>query len=102
MSVLKTPFSQFVIQKKDISDDLLLLFLLYLQRKKMKSVVTIRLPDEYRGMLDNIKLELGERGIDVKDNVLLKTVLLTGIRDINRMITLGINVFDGRNEDTED
>lgn len=68
----------------------------------MKSVVTIRLPDEYRGMLDNIKLELGERGIDVKDNVLLKTVLLTGIRDINRMITLGINVFDGRNEDTED
>ena len=68
----------------------------------MKSVVTIRLQDEYRGMLDNIKLELGERGIDVKDNVLLKTVLLTGIRDINRMITLGINVFDGRNEDTED
>ena len=68
----------------------------------MKSVVTIRLPDEYRGMLDNIKLELGERGIDVKDNVLLKTVLLTGIRDINRMITLGINVCDGRNEDTED
>lgn len=68
----------------------------------MKSVVTIRLPEEYRGMLDNIKLELDERGIEVKDNVLLKTVLLTGIRDINRMITLGINVFDGRNEDTED
>ena len=77
-------------------------FFVIFAKKKMKSVVTIRLPDEYRGMLDNIKLELGERGIDVKDNVLLKTVLLTGIRDINRMITLGINVFDGRNEDTED
>lgn len=67
----------------------------------MKSVVTIRLPEEYRGMLDNIKLELDERGIEVQDSVLMKTVLLTGIRDINRMITLGINVFDGRNEDTE-
>lgn len=100
--MLKTPFSQYVIRKKDISDDLLLLFFAIFAKKKMKSVVTIRLPDEYRGMLDNIKLELGERGIDVKDNVLLKTVLLTGIRDINRMITLGINVFDGRNEDTED
>lgn len=68
----------------------------------MKSVVTIRLPEEYRGMLDHIKLELDERGIEVQDSVLMKTVLLTGIRDINRMITLGINVFDGRNEDTED
>lgn len=68
----------------------------------MKSVVTIRLPEEYRGMLENIKLELDERGIEVKDNVLVKTVLLTGIRDINRMIMRGINVFDGRNEDTED
>lgn len=68
----------------------------------MKSVVTIRLPEEYRGMLENIKLELESRGIEVKDCVLVKTVLLMGIRDINRMITLGINVFDGRDENTED
>lgn len=68
----------------------------------MKSVVTIRLPEEYRGMLENIKLELCARGIEVKESVLIKTVLLTGIRDINSMITLGINVFDGRIKDTED
>lgn len=68
----------------------------------MKSVITIRLPEEYRGMLENIKLELDSRGIEVKESVLVKTVLLTGIRDINSMITLGINVFDGRIQDTED
>ena len=61
----------------------------------MKTVYTIRFPEEYAGMLENIKLELGERGIDIPtDSVLLKTVLLTGIRDINRMITQGINIFD--------
>ena len=68
----------------------------------MKNVVTIRLPEEYCGMLENIKLELCSQGIEVKESVLLKAVLLTGIRDINRMITLGINVFDGRNEDSKD
>ena len=65
----------------------------------MKTVYTIRLQDEYAGMLANIKLELSERGIDVKDNVLLKTILLTGIRDINRMITQGINIFDNNERD---
>lgn len=60
----------------------------------MKNVVTIRLPYEYVGMLENIKLELINRGYDIKDPVLLRTVLLTGIRDINMMINKGINVFD--------
>lgn len=70
----------------------------------MKTVYTIRLPEEYAGMLENIKLELGERGIDIPtDSVLLKTVLLTGIRDINRMITQGINIFDNeREQETDD
>lgn len=68
----------------------------------MKTVYTIRLQDEYAGMLENIKLELSERGIEVKDNVLLKTILLTGIRDINRMITKGINIFDERNTQAND
>lgn len=69
----------------------------------MKTVYTIRLQDEYAGMLENIKLELSERGIEVKDNVLLKTILLTGIRDINRMITQGINIFDNeRNPKADD
>lgn len=60
----------------------------------MRSVYTIRLNEDYVGMLENIALELRDRGFDIKDNVLLKTVLLTGIRDINRMITQGINIFD--------
>ena len=60
----------------------------------MRSVFTIRVSEEYVGMLEHINLELQQRGIEVKDNVLLKTVLLTGIRDINRMITQGINIFD--------
>lgn len=69
----------------------------------MKSVYTIRLNDEYTGMLENIKLELAERDIEAKDNVLLKTILLTGIRDINRMITQGINIFDNeRNTEADD
>ena len=69
----------------------------------MKTVYTIRLQDEYAGMLENIKLELSERGIEVKDNVLVKTILLTGIRDINRMITQGINIFDNeRNPKADD
>lgn len=68
----------------------------------MKNVVTIRLPDEYVGMLENIKLELSDRGLEIKDNILIKTVLLTGIRDINRMITQGINIFDEGKQNTDD
>lgn len=70
----------------------------------MKTVYTIRLPEEYAGMLENIKLELTTRGIEIpSDGVLIKTVLLTGIRDINRMITQGINIFDyERNKETDD
>ena len=60
----------------------------------MRSVYTIRLSEEYVGMLENINLELRHRGIEAKDNVLLKTVLLTGIRAINQMITQNINIFD--------
>ena len=70
--------------------------------RAMRSVYTIRLPEEYVGMLENIHLELQHTGIEVKDNVLLKTVLLTGIRAINLKITQGINIFDDNNErDTE-
>jgi hypothetical protein len=66
----------------------------------MRSVFTIRVPEEYLGMLENINLELEQRGIIVKDNVLIKTVLLTGIRAINQKFTQGINIFDeGGNED---
>lgn len=70
----------------------------------MKTVYTIRLSEEYAGMLENIKLELNERGVEIPtESVLLKTVLLTGIRDINRMITQGINIFDyERDEETDD
>ena len=60
----------------------------------MRSVLTIRVPEEYLGMLENINLEIEQRGISVKDNVLIKTVLLTGIRAINQMITQGVNIFD--------
>ncbi len=69
----------------------------------MRNVITIRITEEYLGMLENINLELQHRGIDVKDNILIKTTLLTGIRAINQMFTQGINVFDtskpGENED---
>lgn len=69
----------------------------------MRNVITIRITDEYLGMLENINLELQQRGIDVKDNILIKTTLLTGIRVINQLFTQGINVFDtnkpGENED---
>jgi len=69
----------------------------------MRSVFTIRLPEEYVGMLENINLELRHRGIEVKDNVLLKTVLLTGIRAINMQITQGINIFENEgNAQTDD
>ena len=60
----------------------------------MRSVFTIRVLEEYLGMLENINLEIEQRGISVKDNVLIKTVLLTGIRAINQMITQGVNIFD--------
>ena len=60
----------------------------------MRSVFTIRVPEEYLGMLENINLELEQRGIIVKDNVLIKTVLLTGIHAINQKFTQGINLFD--------
>ena len=73
------------------------------RRLAMKNVVTIRIPDEYCGMLENIKLELAATGLEIKDNVLIKAVLLTGIRDINLKIIHGINVFeDERNQNTDD
>ena len=67
----------------------------------MRSVVTIRIPEEYVGMLEHIALTLKEREIEVKDAVLIKTVLLTGIRAINLKITQGINIFDDNERDTE-
>ena len=60
----------------------------------MRSVVTIRIPEEYVGMLEHIALTLQERELEVKDVVLIRTVLLTGIRAINLKITQGINIFD--------
>ena len=68
----------------------------------MRSVFTIRVSEEYVGMLEHINLELQQRGIDVKDNVLLKTALLTGIRAINQMITQNINIFDEGNNQADD
>ena len=67
----------------------------------MRSVVTIRIPEEYVGMLEHIALTLQERELEVKDAVLIKTVLLTGIRAINLKITQGINIFDDNERDTE-
>lgn len=67
----------------------------------MRSVVTIRIPEEYVGMLEHIALTLKERELEVKDAVLIKTVLLTGIRAINLKITQGINIFDDNERDTE-
>lgn len=68
----------------------------------MRSVFTIRVSEEYVGMLEHINLELQQRGIEVKDNVLLKTVLLTGIRAINQMITQNINIFDDEGNNQAD
>ena len=68
----------------------------------MRNVITIRITDEYLGMLENINLELQQRGIDVKDNILINTTLLTGIRAINQMFTQGINVFDTNKPDDND
>lgn len=72
----------------------------------MKTVYTIRLPEEYAGMLENIKLSLKERGIEEKDHIILRAVLLTGIRDINMMINRGINIFEDKtdegNNETDD
>jgi len=65
----------------------------------MRTVFTIRVSEEYVGMLEHINMELQQRGIEVKDNVLLKTVLLTGIRAINQMITQGKNIFDDDERD---
>lgn len=60
----------------------------------MKNVVTIRLHDEYVEMLDNIKIELINRGYDIEDPVLMRTVLLTGIRDVNMKIEKGVAFFE--------
>ena len=68
----------------------------------MRSVFTIRVSEEYVGMLEHINLELQQRGIEVKDNVLLKTVLLTGIRARNQMITQNINIFDDEGNNQAD
>lgn len=68
----------------------------------MRSVVTIRIPEEYVGMLEHIALTLQEREIEVKDAVLIKTVLLTGIRAINQMITQNINIFDDEGNNQAD
>lgn len=65
----------------------------------MKTVFTIRLPEEYAGMLENIKLSLKERGIEEKDYIIIRAVLLTGIRDINMMINRGVNIFDDKNHE---
>lgn len=67
----------------------------------MKRVVTIRMPEDYTGMLENIKLELSARGIEAPDAVLMRTVVLTGIRCINQMITQNINIFDERNNQAD-
>ena len=67
----------------------------------MRSVVTIRIPEEYVGMLEHIALTLHEREIEVKDAVLIKTVLLTGIRAINLKITQGINIFDDNDNERD-
>ena len=57
-------------------------------------------------MLENIKLSLKERGIEDKDHIIVRAVLLTGIRDINMMINRGINIFDEKpnegNDETDD
>lgn len=70
----------------------------------MKRVFTIRISDEYVGMLENIQVELKSMGIEVKDATLMRTVLLVGIRDINMKFTQGINIFDNyaRDEETDD
>ena len=68
----------------------------------MKQVVTIRMPQEYAGMLEHIKLNLAERGIETTDAVLMRTVVLTGIRCINQMITQNINIFDDEGNNQAD
>lgn len=69
----------------------------------MRTVYTIRIPEDYAGLLEHIKLRLAERGVKVKDHILIRTLLLTGIRDVNMQIEKGINIFEeyGNERDTE-
>lgn len=66
----------------------------------MRNVLTIRIPEEYAGMIEHIKLRLSEQGTVVKDHILVRTLLLTGIRDVNMKMEHDINIFEenGRNE----
>ncbi len=71
----------------------------------MKNVVTIRLSAEYVGMVEHIKLSLQEQGVEVPDHILLRTLLLTGIRDVNLKIIHGENIFERyheRNQEADD
>lgn len=72
----------------------------------MRTVYTIRIPEDYAGLLEHIKLRLAERGVEVKDHILLRTLLLTGIRDVNMQIEKGINIFEEygneRNQEADD
>ena len=71
----------------------------------MKNVVTIRLSAEYVGMVEHIKLSLKEQGVEVADHILLRTLLLTGIRDVNLKIIHGENIFERyheRNQEADD
>ena len=71
----------------------------------MKNVVTIRLSAEYVGMVEHIKLSLQEQGVEVPDHILLRALLLTGIRDVNLKIIHGENIFERyheRNQEADD
>ena len=73
----------------------------------MRTVYTIRIPEEYAGMIEHIKLRLSEKGTVVKDHILLRTLLLTGIRDVNMQMEHKINIFEEhgkheRNEEADD
>ena len=67
----------------------------------MKRGYTVRIPEDYVGLIEGIKMELQRMGLEVKDATLIRTLILTGIKDINMKITKGINVFDNNEGDDE-
>ena len=52
----------------------------------MKKMKTVRLDDEYLGRLQGVKRMLNETGIDVNDSVILRSVILNGLENIENKL----------------
>lgn len=52
----------------------------------MKKMKTIRLDEEYLGRLQGVKRMLVETGIEVNDSVILRSVILNGLENIENKL----------------